>query len=145
LALDKCDSPEMASGAVVPDEKSQGATSIGGKSAGFDWETLWRRVEGDRELLRELIGVFESEFPVILERMESAALQGDAAGLEKAAHKIKGALLQFSAHGAADAARRLEETGRSGKVAGAEEILPVLRQEIDRLLQSLRALAGRGE
>jgi HPt (histidine-containing phosphotransfer) domain-containing protein len=121
---------------------SHGQDWTGLKSAGFDPEALWERVEGDTELLGDLIAVFKKESPGMLAKLAAAIENGDAAGLERAAHKIKGSALQFSGFGAAAAALELEQLGRSGTVAGAEAALERLKQEINMLLKSLQAMAG---
>ncbi|HEX4605220.1 MAG TPA: Hpt domain-containing protein [Candidatus Angelobacter sp.] len=112
------------------------------KSERFDPESLWDRVDGDMELLRELIDVFADEGPRMLARIEDAIRHGSAADLEKSAHKIKGSVLQFSAHAAAAIALELEEMGRRGSVAGAEPLLQRLKQEIDLLQAALNEMAG---
>jgi HPt (histidine-containing phosphotransfer) domain-containing protein len=121
---------------------NHGQDWAGLKSAGFDPEALWGRVEGDAELLRDLITVFEEESPSMLAKLAAAIQNGDAADLERAAHKIKGSALQFSGLSAAAAALDLEQMGRRGALAGAEAALERLRQEIDVLLKSLHAMAG---
>jgi HPt (histidine-containing phosphotransfer) domain-containing protein len=143
LALDKDDARGAKSGTMVPALESHAQTFADLKSAGFDPDALWRRVDGDLELLQELIAVFEKETPDLLARIGTAAGQDDVAGLERSAHKIKGSLLQFSAEAAAAAALRLEEMGKGRTLAGAEEKLHVLRHEIDLLLQSLHAMTQR--
>lgn len=111
------------------------------KSRRFDPESLLRRVDGDLNLLRELAEVFAEEAPRMLARIEKAIEHGSALDLEKASHKMKGSVLQFSAHAAAAAALELEEKGRSGSIAGAKPFLKALRQEIDLLQESLRSMA----
>jgi HPt (histidine-containing phosphotransfer) domain-containing protein len=110
------------------------------KSERFDPETLWNRVDGDLDLLRELVELFTEEAPRMLARIEEAIKHGSASDLEKASHKIKGSVLQFSAHAATAIALELEENARLGSIAGAEELLKKLRLEIDRLQQTLRAM-----
>jgi histidine phosphotransfer protein HptB len=112
------------------------------KRGGFDPDALWQRVEGDRELLRELTAVFENEFPAILASIETAIRQHDAAGLVTAGHKVKGAVLQFSAEAAAAAARELEQIGQSGTLAGAETALAKLKHETELLVKSLHRMTG---
>jgi HPt (histidine-containing phosphotransfer) domain-containing protein len=94
------------------------------------------------ELLRQLLAVFEQEFSGMLAGVEKAIAKGDAAELEKAAHKIKGSLLQFSAHHAAEAAQRLESLGRNGTVNGAVGALETLKRAVGLLLKSLHVLTG---
>ncbi|HZD92676.1 MAG TPA: Hpt domain-containing protein [Candidatus Sulfotelmatobacter sp.] len=113
------------------------------KSGGFDPDALWRRVDENDELLLDLINVFETEFPEMMRQLEATIRRGDAVGVERSSHKIKGSLLQFSAHAAAAAALRLEQLGRSGAVAGAEVFFQGLTQETDLLLKSLHTMARR--
>src|SRR2546421_11749880 len=89
------------------------------KSEGFDPDSLWDRIDGDLDLLRDLIGIFSQEYPGILLRIESAISHGESSDLQKASHKLKGSVLQFSASAAAATAARLEEMGRSGVMEGA--------------------------
>jgi len=114
------------------------------KSEQFDPESLWKRVDGDLALLCELVELFAAEVPPMLARIEAAIKNGSASELEKASHKIKGSVLQFSAHSAAAVALELEESGRLGSIAGAEALLIKLRAEIDVLQQTLRGMVGGG-
>jgi HPt (histidine-containing phosphotransfer) domain-containing protein len=119
-----------------------GPSWSGLRSAGFDPEALWQRVDGDMELLRQLLAVFEQEFSAMLAGVERAIAEGDAPGLEKAGHKIKGSLLQFSAHHAAAAAQQLEILGRQGTVDGAAGALETLKRATRLLLKSLHVMTG---
>jgi len=110
------------------------------KSERFDPESLWNRVDGDLDLLRELVELFVEEGPRMLAEIEMAIEVGSASDLEKASHKIKGSVLQFSARTAAAIALELEENGRLGSLAGAERLVKTLRQEIDLLQQTLHAM-----
>lgn len=114
------------------------------KSEHFDSDALWNRVHGDVTLLRELVDVFAAEIPGMLARIEKAIKQGSPSDLEKASHKIKGSMLQFSAHAAAAIALQLEETGRIGSMAGTESLVQRLRQEISEVQQSLHAMVRDG-
>jgi HPt (histidine-containing phosphotransfer) domain-containing protein len=111
------------------------------KSAGFDPEALWKRVEGDPKLLRGLIEVFETEFPGMLAGATRAIQNHDGIQLERAAHKIKGAVLQFSASGAVAMAVELERLGRSGTVAGASGTLEKLKSEVQGLVEALQSMS----
>jgi HPt (histidine-containing phosphotransfer) domain-containing protein len=114
------------------------------KSEHFDPDALWGRVHGDVALLRELVGLFVAEVPGMLARIDKAIKHGSPSDLEKASHKIKGSMLQFSAHAAAAIALQLEENGRIGSMAGTESLLQKLRQEIFELQQTLHAMLRDG-
>jgi HPt (histidine-containing phosphotransfer) domain-containing protein len=110
------------------------------KNARFDPETLWKRVEGDPELLRELIAVFETEFPEMLANATRAIENHDTAQLERVAHKIKGTVTQFSASVAVAAARELEQLGRSGTLTDAAGVLEKLKREMEWLVGRLHLM-----
>jgi HPt (histidine-containing phosphotransfer) domain-containing protein len=114
------------------------------KSEHFDPDTLWNRVHGDLTLLRELVELFATEVPGMLARIDKAIKHGSPSDLEKASHKLKGSMLQFSAHAAAGIALQLEQNGRIGSMAGTEKLLQKLRQEISELQQTLRAMVRDG-
>jgi HPt (histidine-containing phosphotransfer) domain-containing protein len=112
------------------------------KSEHFDPEALWRRVDHDRDLLRELVAVFTEEAPVLLARIEEGIRTGLAGDVKKASHKLKGSLLQFSARIAVAVAQELEEKAQNGSVAGAAPLLNRLRHEIDLLREGLNAMVS---
>jgi len=97
------------------------------------------RVGGDRDLLGELIAIFEVESPKLLAMIHAAIERGDAAALELNAHGLKGAAGNFSAGPAADRARELEIMGRNRNLEGAVEKLGLLEVEIKRLLAEFEA------
>ena len=114
------------------------------KSERIDAEALKNRVDGDLDLLRDLAALFAEEAPRLLGQIELAIQQGSAIELEKASHKMKGSVLQFSAAAAASAALELEQKGRSGSVAGAGEMLDRLKDEIALLEEALRTMLSGG-
>ena len=114
------------------------------KSERIDAEALKNRVDGDLDLLRDLAALFAEEAPRLLGQIELAIQQGSAIELEKASHKMKGSVLQFSAAAAASAAFELEQKGRSGSVAGAGVMLDRLKDEIALLEEALRTMLSDG-
>ena len=114
------------------------------KSERIDAEALKNRVDGDLDLLRDLAALFAEEAPRLLGQIELAIQQGSAIELEKASHKMKGSVLQFSAAAAASAALELEQKGRSGSVAGAGVMLDRLKDEIALLEEALRTMLSDG-
>jgi HPt (histidine-containing phosphotransfer) domain-containing protein len=112
------------------------------KSEHFDPESLWRRLDHDRSLLREVVAVFAVEAPQLLVRIEEGIRGGSAGDVKRASHKLKGSLLQFSARAAVAVAQELEEKAENGLVAGAAPLLNRLRHEIDRLREGLNAMVS---
>ena len=106
---------------------------------GFDRTIALARVGGDEDLLRELIGDYLRESPGWRDDLRRAAAGGDAAGLRRAAHTIKGAVGYFGADAAAATADRIQILGRAGDAAAAAADLPELEHQLDRLAAALRA------
>jgi CheY-like chemotaxis protein len=106
------------------------------------WPDALAQVGGDRDLLRELTGLFPEECARLLSEIRSAVARGDAGRLRNAAHTLKGSLGTFGARAACAAALRLETMGRQGDLHGAAAACAALDREIARLLPALAALAG---
>ena len=108
-----------------------------------DPEALLSRLDGDAELLQQLIDIFLTESKPMLEEVADAVKRGDAGSLERAAHKLKGAISVFGAAKVVGAAQALEKMGKEwdlgearhalreleGQMAGLEAALGELRRE----------------
>ncbi len=105
----------------------------------FDEHVALARVEGDRELLQELIGLFFDGTPGLLAEIQGSIEHRDANSLMQAAHTLKGAVGNFGAKVAFDAALRLELMGRGGDFTNAEELYAELTKEVARLERALAA------
>jgi HPt (histidine-containing phosphotransfer) domain-containing protein len=103
-------------------------------SASYDLSTALGGVEGDRDLLAELLAIFAEDGPGQLRAVRDAVSRSDEAALAVAAHTLKGGLRALAAGKAADLAERLEEVGREGGFAGAPELLAALESEIAQVL-----------
>ena len=126
---------------TVPMSEMAGASAPSG--AVFDQHATLARVQGDREILQEVVQLFCAETPELLAAMRAAITRGDSQALQRAAHALKGTVRSFGAQAAGDAALRLEVMGRSGDlthaalagaaleqaVADLERALAVFRQE----------------
>ena len=85
----------------------------------FDPEDVMARVEGDRELLAELVEIFRAEHPRLLAELRRCVEAGDARGAQDAAHAIKGTVGNFGGHAASEAARAIEALGERSLLADA--------------------------
>jgi PAS domain S-box-containing protein len=107
----------------------------------LDRKQALKRVGGDVEILRELVGLFNADCPRLRAEIRQAVANGDAPRLKLAAHTLKGAVGNFGARATAEAAQRLEALGKQGDLTGAGEAAAVLEEELERLLPALAALA----
>lgn len=108
----------------------------------FDAEEVLARVEGDRELLAELLDLFAAETGRLLADLREGVAAGDAAGVERAAHALRGCVGNFGAPGASRLALELEWRGREGDLAGAAALLEELAAEVAELAAGLARLAA---
>ncbi len=95
------------------------------------------RVEGDLDLLKELVDLFLEEVPTMMGEIESAITAGDPAALQHAAHTLKGSVSNFSAPGAITASFALEKMGRQQDLATAASAFASLKQELEHLIPVL--------
>jgi CheY-like chemotaxis protein len=110
----------------------------------LDSEKLLKRVDGDRELLGELIELFLTECPNLTGAIRSAVAVKDGEQLRIAAHTLKGSVGVFVATTAYDTAARLEELGRDQKWAEVEPTLNKLESAIRDLQAALVELRTGG-
>jgi PAS domain S-box-containing protein len=111
----------------------------------LDRRTLWERVAGDADLLREIIELFLADCPERLMELHEALTHQDCTALARAAHRLKGALGNISANHALAAVRRVETSAREGDVHAATEALARLEDELARLTPLLAVFTGDGQ
>jgi len=97
-------------------------------------------VDGDPELLAELVTLLLETYPLLLEDLRNGIRDQASNLIRAAAHSLKGAVGNFQATTAVDLAQRLELMGREGDLAGAEEIFTKLESEMRLIGAALAAL-----
>ena len=124
-----------------------GAPSPAGRASGppavaevLEVARLLERVGGDRKALAELVRLFRADSPKQVARIREAIREGDPAALRAAAHALKGAVSNFAAPPATEAALRLQKMAEAGRLTGAETALDRLEREIEALLASLTTI-----
>ncbi|HEY2838265.1 MAG TPA: Hpt domain-containing protein, partial [Pirellulales bacterium] len=117
------------------------AGSAATEHSAIDRVSLEARVEGDLELLAELIELFLDTTPRLLGDIENGILQSDPNVVRHSAHALKGAMLSIGATQAAHAALQLETIGLTGDMQLADESLEALLREFARLQTELRLIA----
>jgi HPt (histidine-containing phosphotransfer) domain-containing protein len=144
LAPQKQEFPESKHGimAAVPQTFNPDWHAL--RSERFDPVSLWERLGEDLELLTELVEILMLEGPATLEQIKTAIEGNDADALSKAAHRLKGSVLQFSAITASAKAAELETMGRKNSLTGANELFQQLQFEIGWLIKTLKTMLASG-
>jgi PAS domain S-box-containing protein len=102
-----------------------------------DPDTVLAMVEGDLELLQEMVSLFLSESHRLMLEIQESVKSRDPQLLELAAHRLRGSVSNFSVQGAYEAALRLEMMGQEGNLQNAEEAMAELQQAMERLTPAL--------
>ena len=103
----------------------------------LNFPELLARVDNDRDLLCELLGLFKQESADLLRTLKQAVLDEDMKCVETTGHTLKGMLASLSAKRGATAAASLEAIGRSGVKSELREALAAFESEITLLLPSI--------
>jgi two-component system sensor histidine kinase/response regulator len=106
----------------------------------IDRISLLERVEGDQELLAEMIHLFQEDAPNLLKAMREALQAGDMAVLERSAHSLKGAVGNLSAKATAAAASQLESDAKNKDAESAKGSLVEVERAVKQLLPVLAEL-----
>jgi PAS domain S-box-containing protein len=99
-----------------------------------------KRVDGDEELLAEIVQLFLDDAGTLMIDIAAAVRDADAPRIMRTAHRLKGSVATLAAGPAAAAALRLETLGRNGTLDESESAFRILQTEIERLLPALRAM-----
>lgn len=102
---------------------------------------LNERLDGDIDLYRDLADIFLTDSIELLEKIHDAIESSDAAAVGKTAHTLKGAVSNFSAPKAFEAALKLEKIGKAGDLTEASQAFEDLKIEIESAKEAIAALA----
>jgi len=116
------------------------AKQINSPEDAIDQAALLSRVNGDRELLAEMAGLFLRDCPKHMAEIRQAVARRDSKALEVAAHTLKGSVSNFAAETACTSAQRLESMGREGNLNDSESVFHFLEAEIEDVKHSLGAI-----
>lgn len=101
--------------------------------APVDKEALFDLVDEDPDFLETLVETFLDDCESYMSAIRTAVEEEDASTLKKEAHGLKGAVANLKAEPAREAARQLEEMGRSNSFDDAAQALDHLEEEIEHL------------
>ncbi|HZI38445.1 MAG TPA: response regulator, partial [Acidimicrobiia bacterium] len=133
--------PAVAAGAAA---STNGAAAGAGPEPGLDRAAIFERVDGDGELLAELVDLFVADSPGLVLALQAAVDAGDAEALERAAHTLKGSAGNFGPSRLAELALELQSLGRTGDMGPAAAVLAELENELGWFQSALVALRERG-
>ncbi len=102
-----------------------------------NFSELFERAAKDRELLRDLLGIFKEDFPRYCASLKDGVVRQDAKEVERVALTLRGMLSNMAAARAAAAAGRLENAARGGDQAGLMEGFALLEKEVSGLMPEL--------
>ena len=106
----------------------------------FDLKKALEQVGGDREILKEIIDIYCEEYPKQLSQIQQAIDKNDTATVGEVAHTIKGAVGNFGAIAAFEAALCLEKIGKSGELSKAMSAFSELKEKLEQLERELKKI-----
>ncbi|MFV1966030.1 MAG: response regulator [Pirellulaceae bacterium] len=116
-------------------QMGENGVSVSGSSEGdsMDWSKAFEVVQGDQELLKEMIDAFLDEYPSRLASIRRSIESGDHETLRREAHTIKGSMRYFGAHRAFEQAFALERMAYEERTGDVSAQADRLSEEIDRI------------
>ncbi len=105
----------------------------------FNQAELRERLQGNDDLLGELVRLFLDDAPLQIQAIAAAIDAHSASQLENAAHSLKGSAASMGANALAALARKLEVRGRDQNLTGAETERTELESEWEQLKPELLA------
>jgi PAS domain S-box-containing protein len=108
--------------------------------ARIDPAALLNAFGGRTDLVIDVIDVFLTDAPAMLERLQTAADAGDVSALAAAAHAIKGSAGLFVKGEAYARARDLEHRALAGEAIDARRAFDEVYRSVSELMKELRAL-----
>ena len=111
-------------------------------SRAFDEMELLQRVGGDWEFLGETVQLLSEDGPALLEQIRRATESGDATGVGRGAHALKGMISNFCSPAAHATAHEVERLGNSGELPGVPPALRTLEAQLAELIADLTAFVA---
>jgi CheY-like chemotaxis protein/HPt (histidine-containing phosphotransfer) domain-containing protein len=105
----------------------------------FGEDELLERVMGDRSVAGKVLTGFLKDFPVQLSCLAEQLKTGDAEGVRRQAHKVKGAAATISAGALRGMAHEVEEAARADRLEGSGHVLLRMDAAFEQLKAVLRA------
>lgn len=104
----------------------------------FDKKALGGLIDGDATLLEELLRLYISDWPALLDNIRVHLDKGNSAEVEFFAHRLKGVVRNFFAANAAQIAGSIEEQAREKNLEKIGDQLAPLSEELRILEEGLK-------
>lgn len=104
----------------------------------FDRPAALERLEGDEELLREIIGIYLEDAPRLFLALKQARTDCDQKTSERQAHSLKGASANVGAVALQEISFSAETFARDGEWTNLEKLLPEMEQLLHASMDALR-------
>ncbi|MGE4125932.1 MAG: response regulator [Pusillimonas sp.] len=115
--------PGVASEAVnTPDPEFSVKNTMTNDTTLYDWDRAVEMLGGEEDLLCSVLSMFIEELPGYLATLESDLAAGEAAGVARTAHTLKGLLATFCADSAMQAAATVEQQAKAGALPDDQAI-----------------------
>ena len=116
------------------------STNIVAESPTVDKMQLLNAFDGDWSFLAEIVEVFLSDYPRLMEDLRRAHTEGDGDSLMRSAHSLKGMLRNFQAEAAAEAAFEIEKMAKAKNFDDVPAKIQHLTDritEVDKMLRNI--------
>ncbi|MFP4389542.1 MAG: response regulator, partial [Desulfococcaceae bacterium] len=105
-----------------------------------DRAVLLSSFDNDWDFFKDCVHMFREDYPAMLSAIQETIGTGDAPGLRRSAHALKGMVGNFGARAIARTAFVLEEMGRRAELSQGEAICQQLAEELSGLEKTLQAI-----
>lgn len=110
--MENDDQPQTGQSDLVSPSRNLGPQSV------FDRAAMLDRLAGDQELLAEIVELYVTEMPKMINALMLYLEDKDLAGAERQAHSIKGASANVSAEVVRGVAFEMEKLAKAGELDG---------------------------
>jgi len=111
----------------------------------FDRESFLEKLDGDLGVAGEIAGIFIEDYARGIAMIRDAVAAGDLLKVKREAHSIKGAVGNFSAADAYQAAFELEKAAADASSERIPDLVESLHRQVSILLPALQELQVEGQ
>ena len=109
-------------------------------SEAIDLKDVLERVQNDKELLLELLDIYQEDFAKRRKALGEAIKNKDFNGIKESAHSLKGSSGNISAKGMFAHCLKLEQMAKDNDLSQAPEVLKAIDQEFVQLADHSREI-----